>query len=481
MSRNIKFRISPANKPDAPDELTKRPARHRGQTPAAMYGVAALWRLGFLCLMLVLVLIAMNQAAKPETWNWLFRFDQPETPGAPAETEGRFENSGTGNLQDDMEPDKTLPANRPGRLSATASVAPEQQFWNEILPRLAGPHQVRLFNMVQSVTQRRGLPAGSTAVLQPLLEELDRWRDEFTARQTDEAQAEPLRRVWQESLFPAFQAVLDDEPESVPEDDAVRQLPGWLQQAAQKTIRDKTPVDRGREAYAWFTAWSDIYDQPIEPDSGRQVTVPQLLSQPEAWRGQTLRIEGTAMRIERIPASHNVLGIQRYYVLWIKPDHPSMYPWCVYTLMAPEALVGEPAEPLQIIEQRVTTTATFFKNRLFQAEAGAAAFAPVLLTAAVEIPPAAPSGRSPFRLPGRFLILLTLGVIGGLAVLLAVTVYRSTEGRHGPALPQADKLREDFEDLQSDARVESPAEKLQRMSRKDQSGSNSGDPADRHE
>ncbi len=124
--------------------------------------------------------------------------------------------------------------------------------------------------------------------------------------------------------------------------------------------------------------------------------------------------------------------------------------------------MGKPGEKMQVVEQRVTTTARFFKNRLFNS--GEAAVAPVLMTAAVEFPPeVVKSERSKFEMPGRNIVFITLGLIAGLASLLAFSVYRSTLSGQARALPKTDKLKGDFSKLQQDKRIETMVEKLQRM------------------
>jgi hypothetical protein len=67
-------------------------------------------------------------------------------------------------------------------------------------------------------------------------------------------------------------------------------------------------------------------------------------------------------------------------------------------------------------------------------------------------------------LPGGSTIGLVLILIGGLAVSLALAVYRSTQSGKSRALPQTAELTPSFSQLQSDNRVQTTLEKLQRMS-----------------
>ena len=472
MSRNIKFTI-PVRDDENPDNdsqplVTDDRFRH---TPRSVYGGAAGIRLGLLCVMLVLVIMAMHQAAKPESWNWLFQFGQGDPASSessdiaaeapdPATKSNRFNVNGNHSA-----------GGNPTRLDSVSAAELQLQFWKQLLEQMDGQHQVRLFNLIQAVSQQTSLPAGSTAATRPLMNSIHRFRQSFTDRldDTPSAAADEFRQTWAQSVGPAFESVVADNPDPAKVDERVRELVPVLQQASTELIRDKTPVGRGKEAYAWFAAWSEVFDQPIEQDAGATATVTQLLSQPQAWRGKTLQVTGTALRVERVEASHNALGIERYYVIWIQPDEPSIYPWCVYALMAPEALVGEPDEQIREVEQRVSTTAVFFKNRLFNAAGNRgdeAAYAPVLLTAAVDSPAeTTPTRQSVFRLPSLQVILVWLALIGGLATLIAVTVYRSTTGGGVRSLPRSEKLSQEFNQLEKDERVETTIEKLQKLSR----------------
>ena len=475
MSPNIKFTLPDRN--DDPDNERKRPSvdpptRSMGSSNGRVAGI----RLGVMCLMLVMVIWAMNRAARPESWNWLFGFGQvgltqDEQGGGSGDTNSsasaNFES--VENAQTNNSPTVDF---LPGNADSETTIGEiERRFWRQVLRQMDGPQQIRLFNLIEAATKQTRLKPGSTASIHPVLNRLERSRAKFSSQLEPSDLSDEFRQTWSTSLLPAFVAVIGDNPETDKIDAAVRDLADHLQKASRDLIKDKTPIDRGKEAYAWFSAWSGVFDQPIEQDTNVHASVTQLLSQPKAWRDQLIKISGTALRVERVDATHNALGIERYYVVWIKPDHPSIYPYCVYTLMAPESLMGEPGEKMRVVEQRVKTTARFFKNRLFNAdndEGSEAAFSPVLLTTAVEFPEQKiVASRPRFQLPSRNVVYLSIGLIGGLAILIAVSVYRSTTGGRSLALPKTERLRQNFTELQTDDRIETTAQKLQRMGQRD--------------
>ncbi len=480
----------------AAEELRRQ--RQERKQQAGSWVTPTTFRLAMLCTMLGLVIWAMNHASRPESWNWLFKFDRvnlqdeanesSELPVADLPLSNTFRQpdsnepaSSTSELETEASPQPPSPpgqqADSPSAETSNQSDGPRESklkfvvtddhqqteiaFWRQLLEELDGTQQSRLFNLMDAAVHQRPLHGGGTASVTPLYRQMLRMRQQFHADIPDNQELTLAKiKAWERLCFPALKAVVDDRVSPKFTNESVRQLHQFLTTAANELIRDKTAVSRPREAFAWFAAWDDVFEQPLEQEIDETATVTQLLAQPEAWRGKYLRIEGTAMRIERISATFNALGIDRYYVIWIRPDHPSSFPYCVYTFSAPESLLGDPSEKMRVVNQRVSTTARFFKNRLFSA--GEAAYAPVLLTGTVEIPDVATAPRT-FRLPSTNVVLLTLLVIASFAGFLAITVYRSTLGRKMRALPQSEQLSGDFKGLQGDERVQTTAEKLKKL------------------
>jgi len=520
MSRKIKFSI-PDRQPDLPDQLNHPDGSsdsadiiplHRPETEPvdkaglfsgtrerpkskSMFGGANGMRLGMLCLMLVMVIYAMIHASRPESWNWLFKFDKVRLEQTGQSDQGATAGTpGLAGQGDGAETNSFVNSNRSadGKQAVTDSTADSTmiattdrsglslQFWRQVLRSFDGQQQLRLFNLVQAVSRQTALKSGQTNSLRPVVARLDSLKTDFVKRleskidddsndNDNSAAVTEFTQAWDQSIRPAMDAVLKDHPDQALINVDVTSMADLLQIVSAEQIRDKTPIQRVQEAYAWFAAWSEVYDQPIDQQVQETATVTQLIAQPEAWRGQTIHVTGTALRVERVDASHNALGIERYYVIWIKPDHPSSFPYCVYSLMAPESLMGEPDQKMREVEQRVEADARFFKNRLFDAGesggAGEAAVAPVLLSTSVRIPRRpAKVAKEKFQVPGTNVVLLTLAIIVGMSSLIALTVYRTTLSGRVRALPKKERLANQFSLLKEDRRVETTLEKLQRLS-----------------
>ncbi len=469
MNRKIKFQMPTRDDADADrDEQWPASGRHFSPTPRSVFGGSTGLRLLVLCLMLVMVLWAMSYAARPENWNWLFKFNRVDLPAG--EVAG-----------DEAEPpasDFRQPADTDSDSADPLAFAPpssarddlEQSFWRKVLRRLDGDDQVRLLTLIDCATKQKAVPAGATATLSPLWSRVRRWRRDlhlqWQENAADFSRFQPAVERWSQTVVPAVRAVLEDRIDQALATDDMRVVASGLSDTATGLIEDRTPVGRPQEAYAWFSAWSEVFEQPIGEVQENPVTVTQLLAQPEAWRGQNISLRGTALRVERVSASYNPLGIEQYHVVWIKPDHPSSFPWCLYTLVIPESLRCGPDETMRSVEQTVTANARFFKNRLFNAggSAGEAAVAPLLMSATLEVPvEVSASEDRGFRMPGRLTIWLSLACIAGLAALIARSVYRSTIGGRPRALPRQEQLQQDFAELQQDQRVETVSDKLKRL------------------
>ena len=463
MTRNIKFTI-PIRDEEPNDGEGGVTIDRTDPPPQKSYRFAggAGIRLVFLCFLLVMVLLAMNHAAKPSSWNWLFQFEQVELPAESPPV-----------LGDSLE----RTASAQSKANSSAPPKPqlvvgdlEEEFWHGVLEQLDGQQQVRLFNLVYSIKMKKDLPAGSTSEMRPVINMLTAYHQKFKEQFADQSKAwTEFEDIWSHEWLPALQSAITDRPLADLNPETSKRLPQILQSVSVSLVRDKTPVDRGREAYAWFSTWSEVFDQPLQAETQETATVTQLLAQPAAWRNKSLTIEGTALRVEQKTATFNALGIDQYYVIWVKPDHPSIYPFCVYTLVAPESLVGEGIEGVRKVDQKVATTGIFFKNRLFNAsvkEQSEAAFAPVILTSMVEnreTQSVTGSKGSPF--PSFSMTLLSIATIATLAMMIALTIYRSTKTQLQKP-PQAISLEEGFQKLQNDHRVQTTAEKLKRLSKR---------------
>ncbi len=489
-----------------------RPRPRRGGVTRNHFALnAAGGRLVFLVFLLIMVIWAMFVASKPESWYWLVGESPQETvkttagPEATAEPGGQpssdiappaktplFDSIASKSQSSQIDDHQFDIRARRGQTAAELAHRLRLDFWKETIDLLEPREQLLLLTLVQHGAEQKPLEAGQTAAVNSLLVRVANRRqayhvtllEQFATRSRPDQTAPPpsdapavdesaslalveITRVWDEEIKPALQAVVDDDVNQDRITTAVKQFPTLLQDAATQLVRDHTQVGRRAEAYAWFAAWQSVFDAPLHSDEQSAVSITSLLAQPAAYRGQTVTVRGEALRIDRVSAARNPLGIGQYFVVWIKPDHASTLPFCLYTLMLPESLETDDTSSLQAINVPIQVNARFFKVRLF--DAGEPAQAPLLMSSTFEIVDSVDLATQRSRnLPGSTANLLMILLIVVLTTSIAWRVYRSSTV-HRRRISSSDKqLEGNLEALKQDERVQTVAEKLDRMASSDQ-------------
>lgn len=479
---NDEFKIR-ADEPDEDDPVSfpsdrrPRPEPVSGTTVRGING--SLVRLAFLAGLLILVFWAMRVSGKPETWRWMFpeteQGDQVNRGDLPGATDDAGPVISLGDARESTGgPDPSLPP-----LNGSG-ISPGHRFHEEFLVRflqsLSGREQACFFTLVRHASAGRELPTGETAVASGLIQRFGqrwddwqkRWKSLVAETGIDAGIHDRIletNRTWNESVLPVLHGMLT--PERIePGSEVFQSFRQSLRTAADSLVEQSTPPGRSVESYAWIAAWSEVFDQPIarDPQGLPRPTVTELLGQPEAWTGQTVGLQGTALLIQRVPAGRNGLGISEYHVIWIRPDHASTWPYCVYTLAPPESLTLQPDEQQRETEVPVSVAARFFKTRMFHA-ADQPGQAPLLMAATVEaIPGEAVIGVTPgSSLPGPLGSSLVTLAIALMAVWVAVRVWRSTLGGRLRGGPSRDQVQVAMRRLQEDPDVETIHEKLNRL------------------
>jgi len=65
-----------------------------------------------------------------------------------------------------------------------------------------------------------------------------------------------------------------------------------------------------------------------------------LLQQPAVYRGRTLTADGELVRIEKVSAPKSVFSIEHYWNLWLLPDDATRRPWMVIVAQLPPEMKG---------------------------------------------------------------------------------------------------------------------------------------------
>lgn len=445
-------------------------------------------RLVFLIGSLFFVIWGMSIAGRTETWRWLFR--DPAVVGSDGKSPDSRDSGSTpspaATIQmpsDDATAIQGPTSDQAGAISELTSTLPvetvseyELAFAQRFLTSLSSHELYTFWQVVQCAVDQRELPVGETATAAVLVNQLAQqwslWNQKWDTL-FQEANVPADRRAavmeardrWESSVLPAMAAVTIRPDESVNQEHLL-EFRRTIDRAAYTLVEQYTHVGRPVESFAWFSSWANVFSQPlsIEKQALPAPTMTQLLGQPEAWAGQTISVEGTALRIQRVTAGMNPLNITDYFVIWIRPNHPSMYPYCVYTLLPPDPLMIEKNELEKNVSVPVSVAGQFFKVRLFDA-GGKAGQAPLLMASTIQVLPATPEsmGNEPFRMPGAVTIVTTLLLIGIIASGIAWLAWRTSQSGRLRGLPTGSRLHSAMDNLQRDDRIETVQQKIKRM------------------
>ena len=236
-----------------------------------------------------------------------------------------------------------------------------------------------------------------------------------------------------------------------------------------RDVRDGAPVGRAQEGVAWLMIWHRILadQQNTKAQNSEQsvaVTQLELNSRPQSFRGKKVAFRGHVRSARMQTVKNHELGIEKYYILWIKPEEKSTFPYCVYALDLPNGFPPVQRETVEMNE-KVQVTGTFFKVRSYQAKGGLRE-CPLVLADMPEWMPGEKdtAAETPVVIPSwpvmaGALCLIALGAAG-----LAFLVYRTTSTPRAESAEAEAEISKDIEALQHNPAVETVSDRLRKMS-----------------
>ena len=483
---------------------------------------AANAQLIFLCLMLGLVLLAMNQAGKPENWSWMFGQNQPKQGQQHQDQQDKGQqdkgqqdkgqqdkgqqdkgqqDKGQQDKADLRSKEPAEPALPNAFQESSEESKPDESpsvvmgkmdresksFWKRTLENMTPSQQLDWLALVTATAEQELLPEEATPRLRALLHDVNaRFQqyqhtrsERFGGQEPVGSQEDPAatrllgsERVWQTEWLPSMNAVLAGKTRLAYQTDVVKQLPMFFRSLAEQLLEDGRPIQRQEETYAWFDAWQQLQMSELDT-TAPLVTTTSLLAQPGAYRGKTVSIEGKVLEARRLPATSNGVGMTHYYELWVKPKRVSKVPFCLLVRTVPETWAAkfnddtDPPTPIQLNEVPIRVPARFYKNRIFFAEGteeqltGTAriANAPVLL--ANDLGPMANESLAARPRPSVFgWEMITL-----LVLLVGYTVWRVQRLRRSSISrrPEAPGVKQRLQQLAEDGQIETVAERLAQL------------------
>lgn len=247
-----------------------------------------------------------------------------------------------------------------------------------------------------------------------------------------------LRRVeidWRETRGPALRAVLESREWTEVERESLAKQQATLDELALLEIRDDM-VWRPAEQHAWFRLFEtliELNEQQLQEQSLGEASFVQLFRQPNEYRGKIVTTRGRVELAYKVSAPKNDIGIEAYYVFWLRPLDSSDSPIVAYALELPPDFpaVGEGHTALR---EDLTFTGYFVKRWAYGAKDGIRT-APLLL-AKVPVWHPAPEGPT-LNLPSPGVAIAAVLLVALLAFRIARWAYAASD-----ALPSKRRLTE---------------------------------------
>lgn len=463
-----------------PIQIQSDPEDHQRREikrPPNYMSVGMRLRLGGLFAALILVLIMMKEARKPERWEWM-GFDKTN-PAVEANKETEKPKPIESTDQNTEQPQSKVQRldDLISNQDTSAYPAAGQQFWTRWFNASTVDQQRGLIRLLRSVVNRTELALPDEDLI-TLIESVKSKRDEF-ARQLQEQIAalpnntnskEQLAResseaasYWEEKVFPAWELTRTGEDITLSQQNANKNLMALLRKSALALVADGASLSRPEEGAAWLLCWEQALGQSLQ--AGTPVQRIQLMSQPVAFRGEVVSVQGWVRSARKLKVKRNELGIGHYFVLWLRPADTNVGPYCVFTQSVPSEF-GELGSNLIEMNKRVSLNGVFFKIRTYEAASGEILTCPLLLAKSVEWLPVSAeipvdSWTPPWWMIGSVLLLMPL-----VAGFFAWWVFSSTETRrfvHGPNTQKS--IDNNLFELKKNREIKTDLERVQSLER----------------
>ena len=387
-------------------------------------------RLVSLVAALGMVILAMNEASKPETWERL-GFGNPSISEMSTAVE-----SGTTIYQNHGQPIlQNSPTSR----------------WQKPLRSLdAGQIEI----LIASIDSR-------LSKIQ-LVEEPK--RQAIRVLKKIRTQLDPEKDSDQIALVRNLQRRIETTDEVSISIDQLKELRSDVFSRSLEFVEDKSSMNRSVERVAWSETWK-LSHSPEDKQEAEEVSYLQLAGQPTSYRGKRIKVRGEIRGIEKIklPDNHE-LNIDAYFVLWIKPADANRTPYCIFTSFLPGKLADPGSQFVKVDNHEAWFEGRFFKLRTYEATNNRVEICPLIISNSVSIIERDRAVAKPAAwTPPNWLISMFMIVMPLVAAAMAFGVYRSTRTNKRVQLYNTAHDRKSLDQLKDLQGIHSEQEKIQQL------------------
>ena len=488
------------------NEDLDEPIRPKSIVPPMKKGSGAIrFRIFTLVAMLVLVIVAMIEAGKPERWEWMgFEKEKPSVVKKSADTPAsdltatpaaNIKFADTAKQQDTSHDDSTNPETTNAAIdkfspNLSSFMLPDSNqeqypkaatdFWQSLVNKM-NPSQQKLFlQMLHSLRNHKRIDEDQKPKASSLVSAIKKKRVRFHQDVFDQVALTPegtekknlseqlnlSQTIWEKKILPALQSASKGEDITLSQLQAVHRLQKAIDPIVMKQVQDKTALGWAGDTESWKRIWENVIGVSIgaiEPDF-EKVTRIQLMSRPQYFRGKPVTIAGWVRSVKRVAAPEDSeIGIEEYFELWIRPKESKLGPFCVLIKSLPDDFPVATDQTTNVNEQ-VELGGYFFKVRTYVSGDTSVRNAPTLIAANLtSIAPVEFTSVSNWQ-PSWMTLICFFITIPIVATAIAVWVYQTSNTKSfEPGKVTSNKINKSLQGLATDPTIQTDAEKIQAL------------------
>lgn len=219
-------------------------------------------------------------------------------------------------------------------------------------------------------------------------------------------------------------------------------LRAW-DRAALNSVADATANGDPGDFALWYRLFgrlSHVSNEALRHAAGDEIASAALARQPHAHRGELFTLVGTARGGKSVRAQANLLGIRRYYVVWVQPDDDRDALIAVYSLSKPEGFPDLPERSeLVRFAYRVEAPAYFLKKIAYEAQ-DSISVSPLVVARSFRFEPPQPAASSEPPSTTSLAVGMALAAAAGMGVVSYI--YSKTRRGPGDLEPMPDRIDE---------------------------------------
>jgi len=411
-------------------------------------------KLYFLFAMLILVMIMMNEARKPENWMWMgFK---PAANNAEAIVLDGLENQ----TSDD---DQIANNQAAGSLATGAASSSKNEnanlsagstsFWNRVWESLETEDKTALVELIYLSQRNLDDRDVNLADFDPLVSSL---------RQASPGDAS-YRDKWESTIQPGLLGVARGEDLTIGQQGALKELFKTLDPLILAELDDFTSPGRKVDMPAWHRYWGRVLEDN-EQDEAQSVSPVQLVAQSDVWRFQPIRIRGRLLAGRAKEAGiHGPLRQQGvWYEWWIGNTHGSDEVWCIYTADKPVSI--EVGEKFEKFDMPIECNGLFYKVRSYVDAESKGNHCPLILANTFSVTQKVNPIAEATWLPSMPVMIASILGVMAIAFGIAMLVHRSDKHRiHQPGGEHKLQIESHLDTLSNDPEIKSVAERLEEL------------------